>query len=561
MIFPSGAAGPPLRTGRRTPPAGAALPFAFFWRKPVWMYPSMCSIVGFCAPFSRQEELLGRLSAAFPSGAGATERTEGACLSVRCRAGRRPEQALFQQEGDLLVCDGVFYNADELRRQVPAGNSVSSTHSCAMLLPLFEQHGLSLFSRLNGEFALVLADSLSGSLVAARDPLGIRPLFYGYDENGFIAFASEAAFLVGLCPQVRPFPPGHYYAYGSFVRYSYLTQSITPCRDGLEQTCRNIHDGLIRAVERRLDTRRSTGFLLSGGVDSSLVCALSARCWDGPIRTFSIGMDTDAIDLKYAREVARVIGARHTEIIMTRQEVLSALESTVALLGTWDITTVRAGVGMALCCRAIRERTDVELLLTGEISDELFGYKYADFAPSPQAFQAETCKRVEQVSFYDVLRADRCMRAYGLEGLFPFGDLDFVRYVLSIDPRLKINTYGMGKYLLRHAFRHDGLLPEDILWRHKAAFSDSVGHSMVDDLKAYAESRYSDDAFRQQSRRYEYCPPFTKESLLYRDLFEQYYPGQGEMIPAFWMPNRDWPGCDVDDPSARALPNYNGSGR
>lgn len=301
------------------------------------------------------------------------------------------------------------------------------------------------------------------------------------------------------------------------------------------------------------------GFLLSGGLDSSLVCAIAARLLGKPIRTFAIGMDTDAIDLKYARKAAQFIGADHTEVIITRDDVIAALPKVVAALGTWDITTIRASVGMYLCCKAIRETTDIRVLLTGEISDELFGYKYTDFAPSPAAFQAEAEKRVEELYMYDVLRADRCISGWSMEARVPFGDLDFVRYVMSIDPKKKRNQYGKGKYLLRRAFEGD-YLPRDILLREKAAFSDAVGHSMVDDLKAYAESRYSDAEFSQKVRKYADSPPFTKESLLYRELFERYYPGQSRMIPGFWMPNKDWRGCDVDDPSARVLSNYGGSG-
>ena len=160
---------------------------------------------------------------------------------------------------------------------------------------------------------------------------------------------------------------------------------------------------------------------------------------------------------------------------------------------------------------------------------------------------------------YDVLRADRCISANSIEARVPFGDLDFVKYVMSIRPELKMNTYDMGKYLLRRAFADDHILPDDILWRQKAAFSDAVGHSMVDDLKEYAESLYSDEAFKG-CEKYSFAKPFTKESLLYRDIFEKYYPGQAEMVKDFWMPNKSWKGCDVQDPSARVLSNYGASG-
>ena len=310
----------------------------------------------------------------------------------------------------------------------------------------------------------------------------------------------------------------------------------------------------------KLDADAPLGFLLSGGLDSSLVCAISSVILGKKIRTFAIGMDTDAIDLKYAREAAEFIGADHTEVYMTRKEVLAALPVVIAALGTWDITTIRASMGMYLCCKAIHEKTDIRVLLTGEISDELFGYKYTDFAPSAGAFQQESKKRVDELHMYDVLRADRCISVNSLEARVPFGDLDFVKYVMAVDPALKMNTYGMGKYLLRHAFEKDRLLPDSILWRQKAAFSDAVGHSMVDDLKAYAEEKYTDSEFETRRKQYDYCPPFTKESLLYREIFEQCYPGQARMIRDFWMPNRSWEGCDVDDPSARVLSNYGQSG-
>ncbi|MBP5311506.1 MAG: asparagine synthetase B, partial [Clostridia bacterium] len=212
-------------------------------------------------------------------------------------------------------------------------------------------------------------------------------------------------------------------------------------------------------------------------------------------------------------------------------------------------------------CKAIHENTDVRVLLTGEISDELFGYKYTDFAPSAEEFQKEAEKRVRELHMYDVLRADRCISVNSLEARVPFGDLDFVKYVMSIDPELKMNRYGKGKYLLRHAFEGLGYLPDEILWREKAAFSDAVGHSMVDYLKEYAEKKYSDDEFETLRKKYSHARPFTKESLLYREIFEKYYKGQSEMIVDFWMPNKSWKGCDVNDPSARVLSNYGDSGK
>lgn len=508
----------------------------------------------------------------------------------------------FEQNHNFLICNGEIYGfrkiAGELEKR---GYAFSSVSDCEVLLPLYEQCGLGMFRTLDAEFALVIYDSREDTYIAARDPIGIRPLFYGYSKrSGAIMFASEAINLEGLTDRIFPFPPGYCYTgkagagekEGRFLRYSDLTgeeasgETQTECQvsagkpesgEGLQTSvweipgaaykskdidtvCANIRSLLIDGIEKRLDADAPLGFLLSGGLDSSLVCAVSAKLLGRKIRTFAIGMEKDAIDLKYAREAADFIGAEHTEVYMTPQEVIGALPQVIRILGTWDITTIRASMGMYLCCKAIHEQTDVRVLLTGEISDELFGYKYTDFAPDAEAFQAESKKRIDELYMYDVLRADRCIGENSIEARVPFGDLRFVKYVMGIDPKLKMNTYGMGKYLLRHAFEDDHILPENILWRQKAAFSDAVGHSMVDDLKAYAQECYSDEEFRRRSLQYDYCRPFTKESLLYRELFEQYYPGQAGMISDFWMPNRQWKGCDVSDPSARVLSNYGASG-
>ena len=233
----------------------------------------------------------------------------------------------------------------------------------------------------------------------------------------------------------------------------------------------------------------------------------------------------------------------------------------IKLLGTWDITTIRASIGMYLVCKAIHEQSDIRVIMTGEISDEIFGYKYTDFAPNAEEFQKEAEKRIRELHMYDVLRADRCISVNSLEARVPFGDLEFVEYCMAIDPEKKLNRYGKGKYLLRNAFEKDALIPESILWREKAAFSDAVGHSLKDDLVEYAESKYSDAEFEEGIKKYSHARPFTKESLLYRDIFEKYYPGHSEMVVDFWMPNKNWEGCDVKDPSARVLANYGDSGK
>jgi len=467
----------------------------------------------------------------------------------------------FEKDGSAVICNGEIYDFKKLRDKLEKmGYTFISDSDCEILLPLYFEYGTDMFRMLDAEFALIIYDAKASSYIAARDPIGIRPLYYGYDEKGVIVFASEPKNLVAYCDKIMPFPPGHYYKDGKFVCYCDIATPVGYVDDDLETVCAKINEKLSDGVRKRLVADAKVGFLLSGGLDSSLVCAIAAKASDKPIKTFAIGMTGDAIDLKYAKQVADYIGSDHTEVIITKDDVLSSLETVIALLGTYDITTIRASMGMYLVCKYIHEKTDIRVLLTGEISDELFGYKYTDFAPSAEAFQKEAEKRIRELHMYDVLRADRCISVNSLEARVPFGDLDFVRYVMAVDPKMKMNVYNKGKYLLRHAFEGD-YLPHDILYREKAAFSDAVGHSMVDYLKEYAASHYTDEEFEEKVKKYSHARPFTKESLFYREIFEKYYPGQSEMVVDFWMPNKEWEGCNVNDPSARVLSNYGDSGK
>ena len=461
----------------------------------------------------------------------------------------------------ILACNGEIYGFRPMKEDlVQRGYRFLSGSDCEILPALYREHGTDLFGMLDAEFALVLYDSVRDTWIAARDPIGIRPLYYGIGQDGTWVFASEPKNLVSLVSEIKPFPPGHYFKDGEFFRYRDMSQVSSFHEDDLRKTAENIHDLLFQGVRKRLDSDTPVGFLLSGGLDSSLVCGIAASILAKPLETWAVGMDVDAIDLKYARQVADYIHSNHHEVIITKEDVLNALDPVIEALGTYDITTIRASIGMYLVCRAIHEQSDLRVILTGEISDEIFGYKYTDFAPSAGEFQREAEKRIREIHMYDVLRADRCISVNSLEARVPFGDLDFVKYCMAIDPVKKLNRYGKGKYLLRHAFEKDALIPESILWREKAAFSDAVGHSLTDDIVEYADELYSDADYEERIRKYEHAKPFTKESLLYREIFEKHYPGQSEMIVDFWMPNRNWEGCNVTDPSARVLANYGDSG-
>ncbi len=469
----------------------------------------------------------------------------------------------FQDEktGNVIACNGEVYNYEKLKSIYEKSYHFKSQSDCEVLVPMYKELGMArLCQQLDAEFAVVVWDHEKQKLLAGRDPIGIRPLFYGFTAEKKIMIASEAKVLTPFCERVEAFPPGQFYDGEKFEAYIDLTTVIHHSPKNLETHLKDIREKLIEGVRKRLVADVPVGFLLSGGLDSSLVCAIATNVLKKPITTFSVGLDHNPIDIYYARTVADYIKSDHHEVYFNKDDTLGVLDKLIWHLETWDITTVRASIGMYLVCKYIREKTKIKVVLTGEISDELFGYKYTDFAPSPEAFQQEAKKRVDELYLYDVLRADRSIAANSLEARVPFGDLDFVRTVMEIHPEFKMNTTGMGKWILRQAFEGQKLLPDSILWREKAAFSDAVGHSMVDYLKEFAEGKYSDQDVINAKEKYPHGTPFTKESLMYRDIFEKHFHGQSHLIKDFWMPNKEWANCNVADPSARVLPNYGKSG-
>lgn len=333
----------------------------------------MCSIMGYC---SRSVEL-GSFMEAFqktvsrgPDDSRVVE-TGGGILGFHRLAimGLTPSgMQPFRLENSFVVCNGEIYGFEKLKKELSGKYTFQSDSDCEIILPMYREYGTDMFAMLDAEFACIIYDGESKEFIAARDPVGIRPLYYGYDKEGAIIFASEPKNLTALTDRIMPFPPGYYYKGGRFICYCDIAKTDTVCPDDLETVCRKIHDKLIAGVEKRLVADAKVGFLLSGGLDSSLVCAIAARKSKEPIKTFAIGMSGDAIDLKYARQAADYIGSDHTEVYMTPEEVTGCLEAVIGALGTYDITTIRASVGMYLVCRAIHEKTDIRVLLTGEIS-------------------------------------------------------------------------------------------------------------------------------------------------------------------------------------------------
>ncbi|MCX8514531.1 MAG: asparagine synthase B [Burkholderiales bacterium] len=465
----------------------------------------------------------------------------------------------FVNEQWVVMCNGEIYNYTQIKQNNTY--PYKSNSDCEVLLPLLNNYSLhELCNILDGEFAFVGYNRQNKTIIAARDPMGIRPLFYGYSENNQICFASEMKELLICCKQVFPFPPGFYFDGKQFFPYLQLYAINGSKHNNLAEVLPTIKNLLIKATKKRLHADVPVAFLLSGGLDSSLVCSIAAKHLNKQIETFAIGLDVNPIDLKYAKQVAQYLNSKHHEVIITNADVLDALKQVIWLTETWDITTIRASIPMYLLCKYIRQNSTAKVILTGEISDELFGYKYTDFAPNAQEFQVESQKRIKELYMYDVLRADRCISSNGLEARVPFSDKEFIEYVMNIAPELKMNKYNMGKYLLRKAFDNNEYLPQEILWRDKAAFSDAVGHGMVDCLIAAADKMYSDDQYQQKIKAYPQNTPPSKEALMYKEIFIQLFGNQEHVISSYWLPNQSWPNCQIRDPSARHLPNYGASG-
>lgn len=472
-------------------------------------------------------------------------------------AGNQP----FEDKRWVLLCNGEIFNYKTLKQNY--SNYPYVSHSdCEVIIPVIEGHRLAeACSLLDGEFAFVAYDKRYKRIIAARDPMGIRPLFYGYTQDGDISFASEMKDIVSFCDKVYPFPPGYYYNGQEFKAYNELFRLPGGRQYNLDKILVNIRNILTSSVVKRLDADVQIGYLLSGGLDSSLVCAIGQKHTMKPITTFAIGLDHNPIDLKYAKQVADYLGTNHNEVIFSNKDVENVLKTVIWHTETWDITTIRASIPMYLLCKYIRENTDIRVVLSGEVSDELFGYKYTDYAPTAIEFQKESQKRIKELYMYDVLRADRCIAANSLEARVPFSDKQFITYVMEIEPELKLNKYNMGKYLLRRAFENTHILPDEILFRDKAAFSDAVGHGMVDFLTELAEKKYTDRVFLEKISHYKDNPPPSKEALMYLELFSEMFPRQEHVICGYWLPNKDWPNCNLKDPSARHLPNYGASGK
>ena len=450
-------------------------------------------------------------------------------------AGMQP----FTHDDVVYACNGEIYN----HRELSTGGEKSQS-DCECLGPYIKLFGIQhALEEVRGDFALVYTDGKH--VVAARDPVGVRPLFYTRYARDSIAFASEAKALLFLNTQVHVFPPGTFYDshINQFITYYtgyWHVRTKVPTRNVLK-------DVLEDAVRVRLqNTHRDVGFLLSGGLDSSLIASIAQRVI-GKITTFSIGLE-DSPDLEAARKVAKFIGSDHHEVTFTVKEGLDAVASVIATLESYDTTTVRASVPMYLLCKYIKEHTSCRYIFSGEGSDELLGgYLYFKNAPGVQEFAMENMRRLKLIHQFDGLRADRCAGAHGLDLVVPFLDIRFIDACMEMNQREKMGP--CEKRVLREAFI--GYLPEEILWRQKDGMSDAVGTRWVDALRAKAEHLISDSAFMvNRAVCGEHNTPLTKEEVWYREIFWKFFGCRHDhLISEIWRPK--W--TDVTDPSARLL--------
>ncbi len=453
-----------------------------------------------------------------------------------------------------MIHNGEIYNFEALKQKELKGRKFRTTGDSEVIVHLYEKYGYGFLDKLDGDFAFVIVDGKD--FIAARDPIGVKPLYYGKDETGGLWFASEMKVLADQCVEFEAFPPGYYYTPTTgFVQYYkplwYKEETCTK-----EADLARIREALIAATRKRLMSDVPLGVLLSGGLDSSLTSSIAARILKErgkTLKSFSIGLDPTAPDLVAAQKVADFLGTDHHEIYFTIEEGIAIIKKLIWHLETYDVTSVRASTPMYFLSKAITDK-GVKVVLSGEGADEIFGgYLYFKNAPSAKDFQEETIRRVRRLSTADCLRADKSTMAHGLEARVPFLDKSFLQTAIEIDPVHKMpKTHsGIEKYILRKAFDtpEDPFLPEEVLWRQKEQFSDGVGYSWIDSLIEYATLQISDTEMETASLKYPVNTPMTKEAYFYREIFHGHFPQEcAAKSVKRWVPK--WQ--EDLDPSGRA---------
>ncbi len=449
-------------------------------------------------------------------------------------------QPLYSPDGQVvLAVNGEIYNHQELRNSLPHYNFSTNSDS-EVILALYLEKGPSFVEDLNGIFGFALYDARNDSFFVARDHMGIIPLYYGTDELGQFFVASELKSLEGFCSVIEQFPPGHYIDSKLGIKPQQWYKRDWETYGSVKDNTTDIdilRDALEAAVHRQLMSDVPYGVLLSGGLDSSVIAAITKKfaakrvesgdreeAWYPQLHSFAVGLK-GAPDLVAAKKAAEHIGTIHHEVNFTIQEGIDAIRDVIYHLETYDVTTIRASTPMYLLARVIKSM-GIKMVLSGEGSDELFGgYLYFHKAPNAQEFHEETVRKLKKLYLYDCLRANKSLAAWGVEGRVPFLDKEFMDVAMTLNPSDKMIKDGrMEKWVVRKAF--EDYLPQSIAWRQKEQFSDGVGYSWIDTLKEQAESKVSDSEFAAAAEKYPTNTPKNKEEYLYRTIFESHYPSE-----------------------------------
>lgn len=458
-----------------------------------------------------------------------------------------------------MIHNGEIYNHLELRKNELADHTFRTSCDSEVIVHLYEKYGNDFCNLLDGVFVFVVIDG--NKFIAGRDPIGVKPMYYGYDAEGNMYFASELKVISDQCIKMEAFPPGHYYTpeTGFQKYYNPFWEDHTTAVQKVSLP--KLREALIEATRKRLMSDVPLGVLLSGGLDSSLISSVTARLLRGSeqeLHSFSIGISPDAPDMKAARKVANFIGTSHHEIFFTIEEGLKALEKVIYHCETYDVTTVRAATPMYFLSKAITDM-GIKVVLSGEGADEIFGgYLYFHNAPSDEEYQKEVISRVKRLSTADCLRADKSTMAHSLEARVPFLDRGFLDTVMPFRPEDKRPDKSIGKpekYILRAAFddKEDPFLPSEILWRQKEQFGDGVGYGWIDGVIDYCNRQISDEEFSQATTLFPYNTPDTKEAFYFRKVYERFFPQEHAIKTVLkWIPK--WQ--KNTDPSGRVCDNH-----
>jgi asparagine synthase (glutamine-hydrolysing) len=458
----------------------------------------------------------------------------------------------FCSNNCILICNGEIYNYKELAKEYDINLTTGS--DCEIIIPLYKKIGMELCNKLDGVFAFVLYDKVNNLIYAVRDPYGVRPLFLGNDNQNNMYISSELKAISKICENVQQFLCGNYLEIHSNIYTQYINKLWEKIDEPMNTIYEKVRIGLSNAVHKRMMADVEIGCLLSGGVDSSLICGLVAKQHTDPshLKTFSIGL-AGSPDLIYAKQVATFLGTTHFEIILTEKDILDAIPEVIYAIESYDVTTIRASIGNYLLGKYIKYNTNCKVIFNGDGADEIFGsYKWLSKIIDQSEFEIENNILLNNIHFYDVLRSDRSMASNGLEARTPFLDKNFVKTIMSISSQYKMHNTNIEKHILRKAFSYDYIIPSEILWRSKTAFSDGVtdsNRSLFNIIGEHIDNIITDHQYLLYKTYYK-C--ISKEHYYYIKTFKSIFGKQLNIIPHLWLPPMKYLG-ECIDPSARLL--------